>query len=110
MTMRNAYVADIQTNEIVIREVGDSCEDLVATLGARRTDGSTLRLSYSDRTDLARLLTRLRDLGVAMGGGQHGWPPAAVFSDLRSNGLVAGPYDELIFSGPSTWRRTTRSP
>lgn len=50
--------------------------------------------SFADDVELARLFAAFRDCGFSFLGGSHGWPPAAVFEDLRTKGMLSGPYQE----------------
>lgn len=50
--------------------------------------------------ELAKILVALRDAGFAMAGGPWGWPPAAVFEDLRSKGKVAGDFTQISWRSP----------
>lgn len=58
------------------------------------------RFHVADDSELATLLSSLRDNGVAFAGGD-GWPPAAQFARLRDLDLLAGPYVELVWRGPA---------
>lgn len=58
-----------------------------------------LEVCYDDDADLAQKLCVLRDAGVAFLGGA-GWPPGAIFEDLRDRGLVDGLYTEVTWMGP----------
>ena len=57
----------------------------------------------TDQRELGRLLGRLRDAGVAMAHGPSGWPPSAIFEDLREKGYVSGPYTGITWRDPWTW-------
>ncbi len=60
--------------------------------------------SQDGETSLASVFAVLRDLGIAFEGAPAGWPPAAIFADLRERGLITGPYRELTFrGGPGAW-------
>ena len=58
------------------------------------------KLHYSSEEELARYLSNLRDDGFAIAGALAGWPPAAVFEQLRDKGKVAGKFTEIIWSQP----------
>jgi hypothetical protein len=58
-------------------------------------------LAYENEMKLAETLSALRDLGLAFVGDVGGWPPSAVFSDLRSKGLLHGDHQELLWEGPA---------
>lgn len=67
------------------------------SLGARRRlwVPRECQFRYSSRENLGQILETLRDAGYAFVGGPGGWPPAAVFEELREKGLVKGPFVEL---------------
>ena len=56
---------------------------------------------YSDESNLASIVSALRDLGFAFMGGPAGWPPAAVFEDLREKNLLRGSYLKIVWVGPN---------
>jgi hypothetical protein len=58
-------------------------------------------LSYSSDEELGQLLSVLRDKGYALANAPGGWPPGAVFEDLRERGLVSGDYEEITWLGPN---------
>ena len=49
------------------------------------------------------LLERIRDLGIPFRWMEGGWPPAAVFEELRERGVVAGPVRALSYYGSDRW-------
>lgn len=53
-----------------------------------------------DEPALARVLTALRDAGVAFKGNDpKGWTPSDEFKALRERGLVSGSFDEIGVGG-----------
>lgn len=68
---------------------------VVVVRGRRRR-----RLPYADDVELAAVLTALRDEGLPFVDAGPGWPPGAIFADLRDRGLVRGSYDGIVWSGP----------
>ena len=100
------YVSSIQDTSVVLERLDNEEWILPSSLTAPPDNTTTLSVPFATDAELARLLGSLRDHGVAFGSELAGWPPAAVFEDLRTRGLVSGPYLELLFSGPGRW--TTR--
>jgi hypothetical protein len=98
------YVGSIQANAVLIRGAPASLESALSPLHPLREKDDRsdyLVISIPDWSVLPSLLTQFRDMGLPFGGETHGWPPAAVFEDLREKGLVSGQYVEIIFGGPS---------
>lgn len=54
-------------------------------------------MSYAGDAGLAAVLTTLRDEGLPFLDTEYGWPPGAIFDDLRGRGLVEGPYDGIVW-------------
>lgn len=92
------YVASIRANDLVITGAGESLRDTLQGFATKGFDNNVL-VVFFQRDELAKLLTRLQEMGVAFAGGAHGWPPAEVFADMRDKGLVAGPFYEIVFRG-----------
>src|SRR5919205_1106515 len=94
-----AYVVSILNNAVSIVDANRSLETSLFLFAPSRDKSGSLVIRVSDPSELPRLLTKLRDLGVAFAGQMHGWPPADIFADYRDNGLVRGQFTELMFSG-----------
>lgn len=62
-----------------------------------------LTVPFTHQSELADLLAALRDCGVGLGDEPAGWPPAAVFDNLRSKGLLSGKFKALSFQGDGKW-------
>src|SRR5438105_5577046 len=97
MTDQKNYVSDVHDKVIEIVAESEDCREklrhmrasrniLSALLNGRNVSSSWL-IRFSNTSDLARLLQALRDSGFAFLGQPHGWPPSAIFEDLRSKGL-----------------------
>ena len=54
-------------------------------------------LRYASEQELAAHFGRLRDFGLAFVGGPAGWPPAAIFRDLRDKKLLTGGFTEIVW-------------
>lgn len=95
------YVAAVIGDEVVVRDAVRELAPELHALGFRRglIDRSEFRASLASEADLPRLFSQLRDLSVAFAGASGGWPPAAVFEDLRTRGLVTGEFREVFWTG-----------
>jgi len=92
------YVSAVLGDRITIARVGDEEATLPEGISSPSPTTPVVFASFQGESELAALLGKLRDHGVALGGAMEGWPPAAVFDRFRDLGLVAGPYPELTFS------------
>jgi hypothetical protein len=102
------YVSSVLKDIVTIKSVGDDGATLPEDLPSPEGVPPAVSVPFNGKVDLATLLGRLRDHGVALGGDHSGWPPAAVFEDLRDQGLVTGPYMELMFRGLGKWETRSR--
>src|SRR3990172_3408610 len=92
------FVSSIDGDTVVVACAGREFRRRVAGLGGRRELWSNrMRFPCRDEFALAGLLSRLRDAGAAFAGAVAGWPPAAVFQELRDKGLVHGPFVEIVW-------------
>lgn len=92
MTRVEAILAD----NVRIRGPGTLGERLGARLGIE----GTIEMPYATRSELATILTVLQGLDVPFADAPHGWPPAAVFAQLRDEGLVRGSIRTVAWTGP----------
>ena len=67
--------------------------------GATMVSGS-LEYSFSSKHELASVLSRLQALGLLFGNEPAGWSPAAVFHQLREEGLVKGRIKNISWRSP----------
>ena len=105
-----SHVEHVQGGLVRVNATDPASRELVRSLGA---SGSLLgrdsfTLPYDSDEALARLLTVLRDAGFALGHQAHGWPPSAIFEDLRDRGLVSGTFLAISWTGPGETVITTR--
>jgi hypothetical protein len=100
-------VSNISQERLIIADSGGG-HTITRSFNGRRIDDHTIEITISSRDELPVLLERLRDAGVAFVGGSSGWPPAAVFEDLRDRGLVSGLYEEIVFRAPGISQRSLR--
>jgi len=68
-------------------------------LGARR-DGQAAHLPFASKAELAAVLTALQRAGFLFAEQPGGWPPAAVFQQLRDEKLVNGVVRTVSWAGP----------
>ncbi len=81
-----------------LREINTE-RDLLAGLFYGGRILSNWKIRFDDDEDLGRLFVVLRDLGFCFLGQPHGWPPAAIFEELRSRGLIDGSFKEISWHG-----------
>jgi len=97
-----SYVEDISDSEICIVCRDDSSSEKVKSLGGKRRLSSPMNwtLQYTSETELASHLSELRDAQFAMAGSLSGWPPSAIFEQLRDKRVLAGKFSEIMWAGP----------
>jgi hypothetical protein len=95
------YVSLVQDGVIKVVNNESACDGELRNLGGKPDVLSShkWKLKYSQESDLAAILSTLRDMGFAFSGGTSGWPPAAVFEELRAKGVVKGRFIELTWAG-----------
>jgi len=81
---------------------GESAIRQIRSLGGRRTllSSKKWKLRYDSEAALAAHLSALRDAKIAMMGASGGWPPAAVFEQLREHGKLSGKFIEIMWRRP----------
>lgn len=105
------YIDLILGTKVRVVNITPAVAQVLATLGGHRTqvDGRTAwEITAADEAALAAVLEQLRDLGALFLSEPAGWPPAAIFAELRSRGLVHGSYQEVAWRGPGQWFVFTR--
>lgn len=97
------WVNSIRSNRVEVME-GEWGPDRgrLRALGGRRGFMTPWVWTFEVEDDrgLAPLLAALRDLGIVFLGVDKGWSPGDIFEDLRERGLVKGPFEEIVWSGP----------
>jgi len=83
------HVAAVLAKAISIRCSSEALRASLTELGALDAEGFVL-VPYDSKQRLAATFTSLQQLGVPFGDELAGWSPAAVFQQLRSEGLVTG--------------------
>ena len=70
----------------------------VRALGAQVSDGLA-HLPFTSKSELAVALTALQSAGFLFADEPAGWPPAAVFQQLRDESLVNGAIRTVSWTG-----------
>jgi len=94
------HVASVSAKAISVRCSSAALHASLSALGATDSEGFVL-IPYSSKQGLAAALTSLQQLGIPFGHEPAGWPPAAVFQQLRSEGLVTGSIKTVCWRSPS---------
>jgi hypothetical protein len=105
------YVSDVQDGEVRIENATpEVASDLRAIGGMEKPLGDRMVwvIRTPDDDALGRTLGRLRDIGFLFVDQPGGWPPAAVFDELRERGLVSGSFDSVSWINPARWRVRAR--
>lgn len=77
----------------------EAIKDCGGTSSSSETDA--WRVEYDSEDQLASILQRLRDVGMAFLGGNTGWSPAGVADLLREKGKIHGIIRELTWANPA---------
>lgn len=99
------FVSLVLNGTIRIEAVTTLLADELLRLGGQRfTEGGEVwSLPYDGEGELAGLLDHLNRLGVLFEGQPAGWPPSAIFEDLRDKNLLSGSFREVTWSGSGKW-------
>jgi hypothetical protein len=103
-TIAHNFVEWIGDEKVRVCLVDGSGADTVLKLGGKFSllSRAKAKLHYRTDAELHRILQKLRDDGFAFVGGPAGWPPAAVFEDLRVKGKVSGDFLEIVWQDLET--------
>jgi len=102
-TQATKYVSDVQSDRVLLGVLGQPLPDDWPPPAATDLGDGLLAVPIPAGGHVGSLLELLRDRGFAFLGVPHGWPPAAVFEQLRDAGKVSGKYDAISFSAPGRW-------
>lgn len=91
------YVSAVLSKSVKVAVAGAMPPELRA-LGAQIDDG-VAQLSYASKSELAAVLTTLQRAGLLFADEPAGWPPAAVFQQLRDESLVSGEIRTVSWAG-----------
>ncbi|HEU0295798.1 MAG TPA: hypothetical protein VFR47_23875 [Anaerolineales bacterium] len=99
-------VSVILADTIRLENVSNDLIDSLKDLGAKEStinDEVVWIIDFGDDNDLATKLQALNKMGVLFVGEPSGWPPAAIFTDLRERKLLEGTFKEISWRGPRKW-------
>ena len=95
------YVEAVLTNVVQISCTSQRLRDLLLSNGAiADNDTFHLRLTFDSKHQLASILSQLQGLDFPFSNQPAGWPPAAVFLQLRDDHLVQGSIKTIVWHGP----------
>lgn len=102
MGINYSYVEWIQNNEIKIYCCDREKIDVLKSISAKRKlfNYKYWTVQYKNDTELARILTVLRDATFCFGFDEHGWSPASIFELLREKKMLTGTFNEISWSAP----------
>jgi hypothetical protein len=96
------YVRGIYEAEITLTINDIDMRAKITSLGGKRYffTPTAFSISVINEQQKLELLQKLLDMQICFVGGEYGWPPAAIVSDLREKGLLHGSIKEITWSGP----------
>jgi hypothetical protein len=93
------YVSAVLDQHVhVVCEV--AMRQTLLTRGNAIQDG--ISLSFKNSQELSKILSLLQSLQIPFADASAGWPPAAVFAQLRDQGLVQGAITTIVWVAPDT--------
>ena len=93
------YVEVVLKDNVRIVCETSSLRDQLVSFGAEGAT-TTLVLSTPSKELLASTMQKLQSLGFYFADQPTGWPPAAVFQQLRDEGMVSGVVNNVSWAGP----------
>jgi hypothetical protein len=97
-----SFVESVSDSDVVVVCRNPATENQLKVMGGKQTllPPRKWKIPYASEEQLASVLSTLRDAQIAMAGSLEGWPPSAVFQQLRDNGKLAGKFTEIMWSKP----------
>lgn len=92
------YVSAVLSKSVKI-SIAETLPPELQALGAH-VDGKAAHLPFASKAELAAALTALQRAGFLFANEPAGWPPAAVFQQLRDEALVDGAVRTVSWAGP----------
>ncbi|MFM9425462.1 hypothetical protein RCH10_001898 [Variovorax sp. GrIS 2.14] len=93
------YVSAVLAKTIEI-SIADSLPLELSVMGAHVHERGA-SVPYASRAELSVVLTALQRLGFLFADEPAGWPPAAVFQQLRDEAFVSGSVQTVTWTGPN---------
>ena len=100
--MKKENIVSFIQNQTVIAEVENYNNiDFLKSIGGKKSffNSKKWTFKYSDKKELSSILTKLNDQGFYFLNVPHGWPPYAVFLQLRDEGFVDSDCKEITYDG-----------
>jgi hypothetical protein len=103
-------VESVLAKDVIVRASGSAQVRTIRALRGKRTFFAFSRYSipYASDEELGAILEALRDAELPLADAPDGWPPAAVFQDLRDRGITHGSFVAITWSGPDFPRLSTK--
>jgi len=96
------YVKQIEERSVqVVAKMPGNIASVESLGGTYSGTADTWQIDYGSEDHLASVLQALRDAGFAFGGGNAGWPPAAVAKMLRDKSKFHGSIREALWLNPN---------
>ena len=101
------YVSSAQDGLVQVVGAQQNHHQQLKGLGGRQAliNRHKWTIPFSSDHELAQTFSSLRDMGFAFGGSPSGWPPSAIFEDLRDKGLLEGKFIEVVWTGKDSVRK-----
>jgi len=102
------FISSIIDGNIKIKNITRDIEDKLTELEVEleitkdKTIG-VIRTDSVDQDQLAKILGKLRDIGLLFLDSPAGWPPSEIFICFRSQGLISGHIRTITWQGPDKW-------
>jgi hypothetical protein len=93
------YVASILGESVQVVYSSPAVQKALVSAGAIHVEGR-VELKFKSKQQLASALQTLQQLGILFVDEPAGWPPAAVFQQLREEGLVFGTIGAISWRAP----------
>jgi hypothetical protein len=100
------YVSLILNEKVRAENVSLEMTDELRSLGSYEetiSGNPCWVIPASGDAEMGKLLAKLRDLGFLFVDETGGWPPAAVFRDLRDRGYIDGEFQAVTWQCPGKW-------
>jgi hypothetical protein len=102
MKMKGEKIVWDISNQTVVVEVNNGIDvACLKAIGGKREffNPKTWKFKYSDKKELANIFISLKEQGFYFLNVPWGWPPYAVFLQLKDEGFLDGTCKEAIYDG-----------
>jgi hypothetical protein len=84
------FVSFIHPSHITVHAETEALRECISKIGGIASQESELVVNYSSVQELVTIISMLQKLEIPFSDQLAGWPPAAVFDDLKEKGIVTG--------------------